>query len=244
MLFRSFFSHSNNVVNVITSSPKRVSQSQAAQRREIEKLLATRELNSERGANQIGNLQRAGTTRWSSHYDSVKSLIGKYVSTCQVFEYLIEHSLNERSKAEVRGIYRNMASFEFVFILHLMHKIMRITNAFCQILQRKTQDVLNAITFITTTKSILQELRESDWEGFLQDVKVFCSTNGIDIPDLNRLYKVGRSRKQITVEHHYNFDVFNEAVDFTLMELNTRFNDVSIELLSLNVALNPINSFE
>ena len=154
-----------------------------------------------------------------------------------MFEYFSDHSSNGRSKAKVRGVYRNMASFEFVFILHLMHKIMRISDTLCQILQRKSQDILTAITFVSTTKTLLQELRECGWEGFLQEVKVFCSRNDIDMLDLDCLYKIGRSREQTTVEHHYHFDVFNEAIDFILMELNTRFNELSVELFSLSVTL-------
>ena len=83
-----------------------------------------------------------------------------YAATCKMFEYLSDHSPNGRSKAEVCGVYRNMESFEFVFIFHLMHIIMRISDTLCQILQRKSQDILTAITFVSTTKTLLQELRE------------------------------------------------------------------------------------
>ncbi|XP_042401366.1 uncharacterized protein LOC121991428 [Zingiber officinale] len=189
-----FFSHLDNIVNIVTSSTKRIAELHTAQRNEIEHMLAIGERDSGSGANQIGNLQRAGATRWSSHYDSVKSLIGMCAATCKVFEVLSDYSPNGRTKAEVRGIYRNMASFEFVFILHLMHKIMRTIDTLCQILQRKSQDILTAITFVSTTKTILQELRES--------------------------------------------------IDFILMELNTRFNESSVELLSLSTALDPKNSFD
>ncbi|XP_075521536.1 uncharacterized protein LOC142554745 [Primulina tabacum] len=218
--------------------------SAAKDRNEIEYMLSIGDRDSGSGANQIGNLQRAGATRWSSHYDSVKSLIGMYTATCKVFEVLSDYSPNGRVKAEVRGIYRNMESFEFVFILHLMHKIMRTTDTLCQILQRKSQDILTAITFVTTTKTCLQEFRECGWNEFLQEVKVFCSRNEIDVPDLDCLYKIGRCCRQTTIEHHYHFDVFNAAIDFILMELNTRFNESSVELLSLSTALDPKNSFD
>ncbi|XP_073045374.1 uncharacterized protein [Primulina eburnea] len=192
-----FFSHLDNIVNIVTSSTKCITELHTAQRNEIEYMLSIGERDSGSGANQIGNLQRAGATRWSSHYDSVKSLIGMYTATCKVFEVLSDHSPNGRAKAEVRGIYRNMASFEFVFILHLMHKIMRTTDTLCQILQKKSQDILTAITFVTTTKTCLQEFRECGWNEFLQEVKVFCSRNEIDVPDLDCLYKIGRSLHNI-----------------------------------------------
>ncbi|XP_075481386.1 uncharacterized protein LOC142522119 [Primulina tabacum] len=179
-----FFSHLDNIVNIVTSSTKRIAELHTAQRNEIEYMLLIGERDSGSGANQIGNLQRAGATRWSSHYDSVKSLIGMYTATCKIFEVLSDYSPNGRVKAEVRGIYRNM------------------------------------------------------------EVKVFCSRNEIDVPDLDCLYKIGRSCRQTTIEHHYHFDVFNAAIDFILMELNTRFNESSVELLSLSTALDPKNSFD
>ena len=115
-----------------------------------------------------------------------------------------------------------------------MHKIMKINDTFCQIFQRKSQDILIAITFVFTTKTIFKELRECSQEEFFQEVKVFCSRNDIDKPGLDCLYKIGCSHEQTTIEHHYLFDVFNEAIDFILIELNTRFNELSVELLSLS----------
>lgn len=166
-----------------------------------------------------------------------------YGATCKVFEFIIEHSQNGRIKGEAKGVYKKMASFEFVFTLQLMHKIMRVTDSLCQILQRKTQDILAAIAFVSSTKAILQEFRECGWENFLEEVKVFCLKNDIDVPNLDSPYKVGRSLGLTTVKHHYHYDVFNEVIDGILMELNTRFNDTSLELLSLSVALDPKNHF-
>ncbi|XP_075524471.1 uncharacterized protein LOC142556855 [Primulina tabacum] len=73
-----FFSHLDNIVNIVTSSAKRIAELHTAQRNEIEYMLSIGERDSGSGANQIGNLQRAGATRWSSRYDSVKSLIAIY----------------------------------------------------------------------------------------------------------------------------------------------------------------------
>ncbi|XP_052189909.1 uncharacterized protein LOC127799726 [Diospyros lotus] len=200
-----FFSHLDNIINIITSSPKRITELQAAQRKEVERMLAIGERESGSGANQVGNLQQSGSTRWSSHYDSTKSLIDMYNATCKVFEYLSVHFLKGRSRAETIGAYKQLKSFDFVFSLHLMHNIMRITDVLCQTLQRKSQDIL-----------------------------------------ADSFYKVSPCcfRDQIIVEHHYHFDVFNETIDFILMELNTRFNDTLVELLSLSATLDPRNSFE
>ncbi|CAN1346528.1 hypothetical protein LINPERPRIM_LOCUS40784 [Linum perenne] len=59
-------------------------------------MLANGELESGRGANQMTSLQRAGTTRWSSHLHSVDSMILMYGATCDVLEELNLSELNSR----------------------------------------------------------------------------------------------------------------------------------------------------
>ncbi|XP_022858300.1 uncharacterized protein LOC111379186 [Olea europaea var. sylvestris] len=157
-----FFSHLDNIINIITSSPKHITELQSTQRNEIEHKLATGERESGSGASQVGNLQRSGAIRWSSHYDSIKSLIDMYNATCKVFENLSVHCPNGRSQGEVHSTYKYMKNFDFVFSLHLMHTIMRITNVLCQALQRKSQDILIAMRFVSTTTKLLHKLRDDD----------------------------------------------------------------------------------
>ncbi|XP_022864786.1 uncharacterized protein LOC111384699, partial [Olea europaea var. sylvestris] len=224
----NFFSHLDKIVNVITSSHERVTELQFSHRKEIQHMMDTRELESGSGANQMVNLQRSGATRWSSYYNSIKSLIDMYGATSKVLQYICDHCSNGRSQAEARGAYKKLVSFKFIFILHLMHRIMRISDVLCQALQRRSQDILTALMFVSTTKQLLQKLRDDDWEEFLQEVKSFCSKNNITIPDLKSLYNTGRSSDETTIEHYYHYDIFNKAIDFVTMELYTRFNDISI----------------
>jgi hypothetical protein len=56
-------------------------------------MVASGERESGRGANQIGNLHRSGTTRWSSHFDSICSLIDMYGATITVLEVWFKKDL-------------------------------------------------------------------------------------------------------------------------------------------------------
>ncbi|XP_057789420.1 uncharacterized protein LOC131006252 [Salvia miltiorrhiza] len=88
------------------------------------------------------------------------------------------------------------------FISHLDNVVNIITSSPKRILQRKVQDILAAIAFVSTTKTILQELRESGcWEEFLEEVKVFCLKNDIDVPNLDSLYKILK-----TLSNQFNSD--------------------------------------
>jgi len=78
------------IINLICASPKRHTELHYAQAIEIAHMVATGERETSRGANQIGNLYRSGTTRWSSHFDSICSLIDMYGATIIVLESIVQ----------------------------------------------------------------------------------------------------------------------------------------------------------
>ncbi|KAG2675774.1 hypothetical protein I3843_12G022500 [Carya illinoinensis] len=110
-------------------------------------------------------------------------------------------------------------SFQFIFILHLMKEIMGITDVLCQVLQKKSQDILNVMNM----------------------------KFDIDIPELSSRYVQDRGRHQrdyITIEHHYHFEIFNVIVDFQMQELDSRFGEGATKILTLNSVLDPNNAYK
>ncbi len=100
---------------------------------------------------------------------------------------------------------------------------------------------------VSDSKALIQKLREDGWESFLESVISFCNKFEIDIPDLGAPYFEGRSRrrkKDVTVEHHFFADVFLAAIDVQLQELNCRFGESTMELLTLSSALDPKNGYK
>ena len=116
----------------------------------------------------------------------------------------------------------------------------------CQALQMKSQDILNVVRFVSSTKKRLQRLRENGWHDFIGSVLLFCERHDIDVPDMNARYMggTGRSCQQhdyITFEHFYRVTIFITVIDFQLMELDSRFTEQTMELLTLGSCLNPNN---
>ena len=178
-----FFSQLTAIVNFVGASPKRHHQLQIAQANEIAKNVATGERETGKGVNQIGTLHRAGATRWSSHFESICSLVDMYVATCTVLENLVDEGSTPAIRGEAQGHFRIMKTFEFVFILHLMHKIMALTNMLCKSLQNKSLDILNAVNCVKTTAGLLSTLRENGWDSHIEHVESVCRENDIDITD-------------------------------------------------------------
>ncbi|CAN1301901.1 Zinc finger MYM-type protein 1 [Linum perenne] len=118
---------------------------------------------------------------------------------------------------------------------------MEITNFLCQSFQQESVDIVAALGYVSSVKVQLQQLRDEGWDILLQEVRFFCSKYDIEVPELNAT--IGRGANRKTIEQHYHFDIFNQCIDFQLAALNSRFNESSIRLLQLSVALDPRNSF-
>jgi hypothetical protein len=58
-------------------------------------------------------------------------------------------------------------TFKFLLLLHLTNEIFGYTNNLCNILQRRVQDIVNAIDLIEFTKLELEVLRDDcGWQEF------------------------------------------------------------------------------
>ena len=113
--------------------------------------------------------------------------------------------------------------FEFAFLLHLMKLVLGITNTLSQALQRRDQDIVNAISLLATAKRQLQMTRDEGWNALLNNVSSFCVKHDIDIPNMDGFHIVrGKSNRRVskvTNEHYYRIDVFYTILDMQMQEL-------------------------
>ncbi|KDO65534.1 hypothetical protein CISIN_1g041731mg, partial [Citrus sinensis] len=168
-----FFSALGSIVNVLTSSAKRLSELKSVWEAEIIDLIASREVQTGTRANQIHTLQRPGATRWSSHFRSISRLLDLFSIVRKVLWKLVECGPNNSIRGEAKGACESMTSFKFVFILHLLNKVLGVSDLLCQALQVKYQDILNVVHLVSTTKKLLQRLRDNGWETFIENVVLF-----------------------------------------------------------------------
>ncbi|KAL6584400.1 hypothetical protein OROMI_003689 [Orobanche minor] len=118
-----------------------------------------------------------------------------------------------------------------------------------QALQRKDQDIFNALRLVISTKMLLQNMKDERWDDLLCLFKSFCQVRNIDIPNLSSSYfsrgtRARNGHSDYTLEHHYRVDIFYEAINCQLMELDHRFSDSSMELLRLASTLDPKRAYE
>ena len=106
-----------------------------------------------------------------------------YSATCEVLCIINgQNPINKKVDAETA--YEDLASIEFVFILHIMRAILEISDRLSQALQLQAQDILNAMSLISTTKPTMQKLRDDGWEPIVKDVRNFCEKISPEFSDL------------------------------------------------------------
>jgi hypothetical protein len=161
-----FFQDAIFVINIVRGSPKRNDELLANYVAEIIRDIDLGELDIGRGANQIGPLQRPGDTRWSSHYKSLCSLQNMFGAVVEVLRSISnDRKISVYTRGDASGALKMLLLFDFVFILHLMKEIMTITDVLCQALQQKSLDIINALWLVSTTKELIQDLRDNSWES-------------------------------------------------------------------------------
>ncbi|KAJ8766109.1 hypothetical protein K2173_020625 [Erythroxylum novogranatense] len=117
-------------------------------------------------------------------------------------------------QAEAIDLIDIMLRFEFLFVLHLMIKILGITKGLSQVLQKKDQNIVNAMHLVKVSK-------------YMFIVRGRSRHRSEDMTNL----------------HHYRVELFYSVIDMQLQELNNRFDEVNTSLLLCMACLDPKDSF-
>ncbi|KAH0650853.1 hypothetical protein KY284_030765 [Solanum tuberosum] len=198
------------------------------------------------GLNQERGLQRPGDTRWGSHFKTLDNFLILFSSIVNVLKDMKRDCPYHLDKFTAENLLSKIHEFEFVFMLHLMFKVLLLTNELNKVLQKKDQDIVNAMGLLDLSKKRLQMMREDEWDSMMDEVSLFCGKHEISIPKMNEDYSNGKSKRKrsnISYLHHFRVEVFYAVIDLALQELNNRFDVVTSDLLLGMASLSPVDSF-
>ena len=241
-----FFNYVSLIVNTVGASCMRKDALLAKHHDVLLEKLESGEINTGKGLNQECSLARPGDTRWGSHLKTLLRILVMWEAVIDILEIVRKDSVKPTSNGGAFGLIGKMESFDFVFIMHLMIQLLSITDCLSRALQRKDQDIVEAMHLIIDVKEQLQDMRDNGWDPLFKRVKEFCDKNEIEVPDIDKEINARgtstRRRQKVTNMHFYHVEVFLAAIDAILSEMNHRFGEVSSELLVCMACLNPRNS--
>ena len=113
-------------------------------------------------------------------------------------------------------------------------------------MQRKDQDIVNAIGCVNSTRLHFDDLRRDGWDKLLDEVNGFCDLHEIDRVEMKSAYidpKQHRKKTRITNKHHYAVDFFNDVIDWLVQELDSRFSETTSQLFICSAAFNLRESY-
>ncbi|XP_070669149.1 uncharacterized protein [Malus domestica] len=224
----SFFATANNVVNHVGASCKRRDSLRGQLQEELVIAFENDCLITGRGLNQETSLKHAGDTRWNSHYGTLISIISMFSSVVHVLQMVIDDNPNE-SAGEANTLMRVILTFEFVFHLFLMKVILGLTNDLSQALQRKDQEIVNAMALVKSCKEKLYWMRNNGFDALVDEVSSFCEKHHIDVPNMEEAFILPRRSRRYapikTNRHHYRVELFIYVIDEQITELEDRFNE-------------------
>ena len=107
------------------------------------------EIESGSGLNQEMGLARSGDTRWGSHFNTIMHIVSVYSTVLEVLDAIGKDPSQKSEWTRIRGVSQAFESFDFVFNLHLMLVILGYTNELSKYLQKRDQDIVNAMTLVS-----------------------------------------------------------------------------------------------
>ena len=125
----------------------------------------------------------------------------------EVLEMNVDDGTCSEQRCEANNLLVSISSFDFVISLHLMRNILRATHELSKALQRKDQDIVNAMSLVKECKTRLQLIWDNEWNSLLQEVSLFSQEHNIDILNMDDIYKAqGRPcwrAQEVTNAHQY-----------------------------------------
>lgn len=106
----------------------------------------------------------------------------------EVLEFVEEDDRDRANRDQAAGLLVYFQYFDFVFYLHLMLTVLIITNTLSLALQRKDQDIVNAVKCVRSTRGHLDDLRRHGWEKLESDVYNFCDKYDLTKLEMGEVY--------------------------------------------------------
>lgn len=88
-----------------------------------------------------------------------------FSSVIDVLEVIADFGSKTEQKCKAEVLLGSLWSFDCIFSLHMMINVLGFTDALSQALQKKDQDIVNAINLVRRCNEELKMMKESGWDS-------------------------------------------------------------------------------
>jgi len=121
-------------------------------------------------------------TRWVCKHRAVKVFVSRFHCILSTMRKL-SVSDSPRERAEAKGLVALLSSFDNLFVLHLLDRILPIINSLSTFLQSKSGDAAKVCSLVNATKQALLEMRTDDaFRIVYENVVASAHANAISLP--------------------------------------------------------------
>lgn len=114
----------------------------------------------------------------------------------------------------------------------MIEHILGITDLLSKYLQKRDQNIVEAVSTIKGTKKALVRLRTSGFDAFFKTVNSFCDKHDIGVLKMDEICVAKRNRvAAIKNRHYFEIDIFNKVLDMQIQEFGDQFGEISTNLL-------------
>lgn len=203
------------------------------------------------------NIPKLIETRWSGHLSAVQSIKKNYLEILSTLEKIKDGHANNflpEDMALATGLFNSIWNRNFVFMLHFLNDFLNTLEPANKILQKRNIGFRQAMPVIEAVIRSLKHLRsEENFDRFIQSSdEVLSSIEYENVPRVKRTrQRSTRLNDSIVMEslgegqddgeYQQLQSAYYEVIDYTLIEMEKRFNDNSEILMAIS-ELNNLTS--
>ncbi|XP_045075725.1 uncharacterized protein LOC123489869 [Coregonus clupeaformis] len=202
-------------------------------------------------------LKRLLNQRWTGHLATVKVVVKSFhdISTL-LTEVENTRGLGAEVRVEATGLLRAITQRSFLFIAHLVMKLLSLFEPPNRLLQAEDMDLFTAVTLVNSASDCVKTMRAENEFSALWDLCAppASATEAVPVTDpgpskrrrtINENLRgfaveetVGQPQSDIDEKTEF-MRLFYSVVDAVQGEMNARFGERSSELIGALAALNP-----
>jgi hypothetical protein len=209
------FSLVQAVYNFISSSPQR----NDIYRKEQENMGISND--------NVRALQALSDTRWSCRAKALRNIKKTFPAILDTLEHISETARNLDHRVEANALVEKLSEFPFIISFHCPLSILEVIETLSQSLQRKHQDLANAINLLDGVKATLLEMRGKFDEEYSEVLK------WADVLDIEEATPLAgrRSRRRNDLQQllqpmeYYRKELWEPTIDAMYNSLVTRFDE-------------------